>query len=338
MQKSIEGKDTMKKHPEDHSDKANRIPVSMRLPFEIVEAVEEYAAKNGLRKTDAYLHFLQRGVESEGDDLIVSRMNALEEKIDAMVALIQVQSNEQTATEETAAELPIAELPIEKGPTQRLTALPNLEPAREEAEQALKLAALQNFVPASEEAEEEESVLQTTPDFENEKAPTSEAPTAETPAINEALASAKAPVSAEVQASEALATIEAPAIEEVPDEEAPAIEEAPESEIERVRAAVEEIASRYPAILQVYLFGSVARGTANEESNIDLKLELDSRKTLNPKEIEAFCEDVGQLAGREVDVITTLLLHNKPLVEAYEREKVLVYERAQRFSLPSIEI
>ena len=42
----------------------NRVPVSLRLPENVVSAISAYAEKHALRKTDAYLHFLELGIAS----------------------------------------------------------------------------------------------------------------------------------------------------------------------------------------------------------------------------------------------------------------------------------
>ena len=42
-----------------------RTLVSLRVPRRLAEAVERYARDNGLRKTDAYLHFLMDGLQRE---------------------------------------------------------------------------------------------------------------------------------------------------------------------------------------------------------------------------------------------------------------------------------
>ena len=46
----------------------NRKPVSIRVPAPIAEAVESFAAEQGIRKTDAYLHFIQLGLEAASDN------------------------------------------------------------------------------------------------------------------------------------------------------------------------------------------------------------------------------------------------------------------------------
>lgn len=46
-------------------ESCSRALVSLRVPRQLAEQVEQYARDNGLRKTDAYLHFLMRGLQSE---------------------------------------------------------------------------------------------------------------------------------------------------------------------------------------------------------------------------------------------------------------------------------
>ena len=66
--------------------KIDRQHVTLRIPTDIVEAVEDYAEKNHLRKTDAYVHFLRCGLEGS------SSMAQLEQKIDTVIDLLQVRN------------------------------------------------------------------------------------------------------------------------------------------------------------------------------------------------------------------------------------------------------
>ncbi|MDO4501633.1 MAG: hypothetical protein Q4D06_00460 [Coriobacteriia bacterium] len=43
-----------------------RNAVSLRLPPEITQAVDAYARARNVRKTDAYIHFLQLGLRADG--------------------------------------------------------------------------------------------------------------------------------------------------------------------------------------------------------------------------------------------------------------------------------
>lgn len=42
-----------------------KIPVSLRLPRDVVEAVDSYALDHSLTKTDAYEHFLRLAISSK---------------------------------------------------------------------------------------------------------------------------------------------------------------------------------------------------------------------------------------------------------------------------------
>ena len=53
-----------------------RLPVAMRLPRHEVEVVDAFARSHGMTKTDAFLHFLRRGIEGEG--MVVERLDAIE--------------------------------------------------------------------------------------------------------------------------------------------------------------------------------------------------------------------------------------------------------------------
>lgn len=54
----------------------NRISISLRLPESIASAISTYSEKHAIRKTDAYLHFLELGLASSEKE---SSQNALEE-------------------------------------------------------------------------------------------------------------------------------------------------------------------------------------------------------------------------------------------------------------------
>ena len=46
----------------------SRVSVSMRLPRNIVHAVEDYAHAHAMSRTDAFLHFLKKGIDSAKSD------------------------------------------------------------------------------------------------------------------------------------------------------------------------------------------------------------------------------------------------------------------------------
>lgn len=65
-----------------------RIPVSIRLPAELAKAVEAYADEHSLRKTDAYEHFLSIGLESASEPKETTNLDAISNKLDAVLSLL----------------------------------------------------------------------------------------------------------------------------------------------------------------------------------------------------------------------------------------------------------
>lgn len=98
-------------------------------------------------------------------------------------------------------------------------------------------------------------------------------------------------------------------------------------EAEHVRVAVRCAARRYPAIERAYLFGSFARGAFGDDSDIDVRVELDRSVSFNLRDLSRFAKEVERGTGRECNVVSARVIKNLALAEAIEREKVLVYER-----------
>ncbi|MBS0634664.1 MAG: nucleotidyltransferase family protein [Verrucomicrobia bacterium] len=71
--------------------------------------------------------------------------------------------------------------------------------------------------------------------------------------------------------------------------------------IKKNRKAMLAIANRYGA-LEVKLFGSVARGTSTESSDVDLLVTMKPGSSL--LDIIAIKQDLEDLLGRKVDVVT----------------------------------
>lgn len=89
-----------------------------------------------------------------------------------------------------------------------------------------------------------------------------------------------------------------------------------------IKNAVTPIAKQY-GLKRIYLFGSYAKGTANENSDIDLLIE--KGKSLSLLMLSGFRQDVEETLNLSVDVVTT-----SGIEEAFQNEikgtEVLLYE------------
>ncbi len=171
-----------------------RAAVSLRLPPSLVSVVERYAAEHHLSKTDAFLHFLSRGIEAEKNDDAADALARIEQKVSETLRLVRGRSA----------------VPTDK----RLV-------------------------------------------------------------------------------------------------------------IDAIRSACAD----FPAISRAYLFGSFARGTFSDESDVDIRLELDPMARFSLRDLEHFSKQVEEGAGRSADVITARTIKNAALREAVERDKELIYDR-----------
>ncbi len=70
------------------SDVAPRVPVSFRLPPQLISAVDTFAADNRLSKTDAFVFFVQKGMDAaaaEPQAASLAAINARLEHIEEML-------------------------------------------------------------------------------------------------------------------------------------------------------------------------------------------------------------------------------------------------------------
>ena len=72
------------------------------------------------------------------------------------------------------------------------------------------------------------------------------------------------------------------------------------------RDAIMDAAARY-GVRNIRVFGSLARGQADDQSDIDLLVELEPGRSLIDR--IAFMQEVEQLLGRPVDVVNERALH-----------------------------
>jgi uncharacterized protein len=75
---------------------------------------------------------------------------------------------------------------------------------------------------------------------------------------------------------------------------------------------------------KVYLFGSYARGEADENSDIDLLIDWDYSK-IKGLDYVAWLDDIKEVLHKEVDFVSLKWL--SPLIEEYiNNDKILIYE------------
>ena len=86
-------------------------------------------------------------------------------------------------------------------------------------------------------------------------------------------------------------------------------------------------AAKFPAIGKAILFGSIARGDAGPQSDVDLRLVLDRSKQFSLYDLARLQKALEKRLSREVDIITANKLKNQNLATAIEQEGVTIYER-----------
>lgn len=81
---------------------------------------------------------------------------------------------------------------------------------------------------------------------------------------------------------------------------------------------------KYP-VLKAYVFGSYARGEANDKSDIDLIVELDYSKLKSGLEFVGLKIDLEEKLDKKVDLLTTKSISKyiAPFINAHKR---LIYE------------
>lgn len=81
-----------------------RIPLSLRLPAHVVEVVDSYARTNRISKTDAFLHFLQKGMESERGELHLEQFSDIKRQLAEIKSLLSAEQDAQLTESEAVRE------------------------------------------------------------------------------------------------------------------------------------------------------------------------------------------------------------------------------------------
>lgn len=92
--------------------------------------------------------------------------------------------------------------------------------------------------------------------------------------------------------------------------------------IQNIQKTVSALGSRYGAE-RIYLFGSYARGEADENSDIDLRID---RGTIRGWALGGLLVDLEDSLNKKVDLLTTGSLSPEFLAEIKD-EEVLLYEQ-----------
>ena len=98
--------------------------------------------------------------------------------------------------------------------------------------------------------------------------------------------------------------------------------------LDEIASFITPIAIRY-RVDRVYIFGSYARGEADESSDIDLYIEAVAIKGLFA--LGGLYSDLEEALGKELDLITVKSLkynNDNNFKEKPEKERVLIYEAA----------
>ncbi len=88
---------------------------------------------------------------------------------------------------------------------------------------------------------------------------------------------------------------------------------------------LKSIFSEYP-VIKAYVFGSFARGDANESSDVDLLIDLDYVNLHSGMEFVSLKFDIEERLGRNVDLLTTKSV-SKYIESFVNADKKLIYER-----------
>ena len=92
--------------------------------------------------------------------------------------------------------------------------------------------------------------------------------------------------------------------------------------IEKLKEAIAKLADKY-SITKVYLFGSYANGTANENSDIDLLVEFETRN-ISLLKLSTLKIEITEEMKNDVDIVhgpipEKALLDMKEMVQIYEQ-------------------
>ena len=95
--------------------------------------------------------------------------------------------------------------------------------------------------------------------------------------------------------------------------------------INQIKTAVTDLGTKYGAE-RVFLFGSYARGSADENSDIDLRID---RGQIKGWALGGLLLDLEASLNKKIDLLTTGSL-DKSFLDTIKEEEVLLYDRNAR--------
>ena len=92
--------------------------------------------------------------------------------------------------------------------------------------------------------------------------------------------------------------------------------------IDELKAIVAPLAERY-GVIRVYLFGSVARGDFNKDSDYDFYIELDEVWDLF--RLSGFFQDLHEAVGHDIDLLDSISI-DPDFLKTIRSEGVVIFE------------
>lgn len=94
---------------------------------------------------------------------------------------------------------------------------------------------------------------------------------------------------------------------------------------EQIRQTVAEYFKDKP-VKKVYLFGSYARGEANEESDVDLSLVINENASVTYFTLAKYLLDLEDALRKKIDIVEEAMIYEK-LRPFVNKSKVLIYDK-----------
>ena len=70
-------------------DVAPRVPISLRLPPQIISAVDTFAADNRMTKTDAFMFFVQKGMDASAEEPRTAKLESIDRRLERIEELLR---------------------------------------------------------------------------------------------------------------------------------------------------------------------------------------------------------------------------------------------------------